>query len=264
MLGSYLVRIVCKYFLFLHRINARKNSPKLATVTSNVSRRKFTFSSDARISDLKQIHLKKRTEKKMYWGGVNAYNEWRDERLRSYNYDYPIYMADLQNLSTLTKENFQYAMIRFIPEVTKISGDGLYPGRTLYQMCTSIQKYLNINKIGWKLVKGSDFSELQTVLDNVMKERAEANIGMVKKQANVMTYDYENELWESGILGEHNPDILRNTVMFLIGIHCILRAGDEHYYLRRDMPDKPSQIQFCKNYKGQRCMVYTEDTDQGQ
>ena len=78
-------------------------------------------------------------------------------------------------------------MIRFIPEVTKVNGEGLYPGKTLYQLCTSIQKYLNINKIPWKLVKGSEFSDLQTVLDNVMKERAQANIGMVKKQAQIMT-----------------------------------------------------------------------------
>ena len=203
--------------------------------------------------------MKKRSEKKMYWG-VNAYTEWREERLRSFNYDYPIYMADLNNLETLQKDNFEYAMIRFIPEVTKVNGEGLYPGKTLYQLCTSIQKYLNINKIPWKLVKGSEFADLKIVLDNVMKERAQANIGMVKKQAQIVNYEYENELWDSGILGEHNPDILRDTVMFLIGIHCILRVGDEHYYLRRDMPDKPSQLQFKRNFKGEKCLVYTEDT----
>ena len=195
----------------------------------------------------------------MYWG-VNAYVQWREERLRTFNYDYAIYMADLNKLETLEKDNFQYAMIRFIPEVTKVNGDGEYPGRTLYQLCTSIQKYLNINNIPWKIVKDREFNELQVVLDNVVKERAEANTGTVKKQAEVLTYDYENELWDSGILGEHNPDILRNTVMFLIGIHCILRAGDEHYYLHRDMPDKLSQLQFKRNSKGQKCLVYTEDT----
>ena len=78
-------------------------------------------------------------------------------------------MADLNNLKAIEKDNFEYAMIRFIPEITKVNGEGLDPGKTLYQLCTSIQKYLNINKILWKLVKGSEFSELQTVLDNVMK-----------------------------------------------------------------------------------------------
>ena len=149
--------------------------------SKTVSRRKFKFNTDERIANLQQIQLKKRTEKKMYWG-VNAYNEWRDERLRSYNYDYPIYMADLNNLPALTKENLEYAMVRFIPEVTKVNGDGDYPGRTLYQLCTSIQKYLHVNRLPWKIVKGTEFIELQTVLDNVMKERAQSNVGMVKNK----------------------------------------------------------------------------------
>ena len=239
-------------------MNSRKNGLKLG-LNSAVSRRNFNFSTDARIEALKQIRLKKRSEKKMYWG-VNAYNEWREERLRTFNYDYAIYMADLKNLETLEKENFEYAMVRFIPEVTKSKGKGPYPGRTLYQLCTSIQKYLNVNKIPWKIVKGNELEDVKIVLDNVMKERAVKNIGMVKKQANVIMYEYENELWSKGLLGESDPDTLHNTVLFLIGINCILRAGDEHYYLRRDMPDKDSQLQFKVNSKGQRCLVYTEDT----
>ena len=150
-------------------------------------------------------------------------------------------------------------MIRFIPEVTKKTGEA-YPGRTLYQLCSSIQKYLNVNKIPWRLVKGNDFQEMQIVLDNVMKERAEANIGMVKRQAEVISYDFENQLWAQNKLGENSPDQLHDKVMFLLGMNCILRAGDEHYYLRRDMPGKPSQLQFKQNSKGERCLVYTEDT----
>ena len=193
----------------------------------------------------------------MYWG-VNPYNDWREERLRTFNYDYPIYMADLNKLESLTKENFEYAMVRFIPEVTKIKG-GNYPGSMLYQMCTSIQKYLNVNKIPWKVVKGEDFHEIKVVLDNVMKERAVENIGMVKKQAQVITYEYENELWQKGILGEDNPDKLRNTVLFLIGMNAILRAVDEHYNLHREMPTKASQIQFERDPDGVKCVVYRED-----
>ena len=52
-------------------------------------------------------------------------------------------MADLRKLETLEKEYFEYAIVRFIPEVTKSKGDGPYPGRMLYQLCTS---YLEISK----------------------------------------------------------------------------------------------------------------------
>ena len=59
-----------------------------------------------------------------------------------------------------------------------------------------MQKYLNVNKIPWKIVKGTDFKEIKIVLDNAMKERTEEGIGMVKKQAEVITYEFENELWD--------------------------------------------------------------------
>ena len=45
-----------------------------------------------------------------------------------------------------------------------------------------------------------------------MKERAQNNIGTAKKQAELLSFDVENKLWTSGILGEESPDQLRNTV----------------------------------------------------
>ena len=34
---------------------------------------------------------------------------------------------------------------------------------------------------------------------------------MVPKQSNLITYEMEKKLWAKGILGEENPDQLRNT-----------------------------------------------------
>ena len=39
-----------------------------------------------------------------------------------------------------------------------------------------------------------------------------------------------------------------------------MRAGDEHYELHRDGPNKKSQLSFQTNQKGQRCVIYQEDT----
>ena len=75
-----------------------------------------------------------------------------------------------------------------------------------------------------------------------MKECAQENVGIVKKQAGVMNYEVEDLLWKQNVLGEETPDQLRNTVLFLIGINCGLRAGDEHYDLHRDSPNKASQL----------------------
>ena len=232
--------------------------PRLA-VTKAVSRRSFKFVPDSKIDELKQVHLKKKTEAKVNWA-VTAYNEWRNERLRTFKYDPGIYYADLTKLDTLEKSNLQHALCHFIPEVTRVRGEGPYPGTTLYQMIVSIQKYLNVNKLNWQLIEGKEFDELKVVLDNVMKERAALNIGVVKKQAGVITYEMENHLWENGFLSEENPEKLRNTVLFLIGINVYLRAVDEHYSLRRDMPNQRSQISFEYNSFGVKCLVYREDS----
>ena len=129
----------------------------------------------------------------------------------------------------------------------------------MYQLVTLIQKYLHVNKVYWKLIESPEFEDLCNVLDNVMKERTEAQIGTVKRQAKFITYEFENELWEKGFLGDNSPDRLRDTVLFLIGINCTLHAGDEHYQLRREMPNKKSQLQFEMSDLGEKCLVYYED-----
>ena len=85
-------------------------------------------------------------------------------------------------------------MCRFIPEVTKTKGDGPYPGKTLYQMVVAIEKFLQLNKFKWKLIHSEEFEELKNVLDNVMKEQCSDNVGNVKKQADLISYEYEETM----------------------------------------------------------------------
>ena len=241
------------------RINRRYGAvSKLATGTRKAVSRNFNFTSETRINDLMQIKLKKKTEAKVDWA-VSAYNDWRDTRLSSFQYDAPIYFADLLNIEGLEKGNLNHALCRFIPEVTKKRGDGPFPGATLYQMIIAIQKYLFVNKLKWKLMVSEEFEEMRNVLDNVMKERTLANVGVVKRQAGLISFEHEEKLWSQGILGEDTPDKLRDTVLFMIGINIHLRAIEEHYYLHRDMPEQKGQISFVMNPKGKKCVLYQED-----
>ena len=203
--------------------------------------------------------MKKSTESKVDWA-VTAYNDWRDERLKNFQYDPAIYFTDLRNVNNLEKDNLQHSLCRFIPEVTKKRGEGQYPGATLYQMIVAIQKYLFINKLKWKLVHGDEFEEMRTVLDNVMQKRTTQNIGMIKRQVGIITYEAEDLLRQKGVLGEDTPDKLRNTVLFLIGINVYLHAIQEHYQLRREMPNQKSQLRFVLNPKDVRCLVNHEDS----
>ena len=224
-----------------------------------MSKRNFRFLSEECIADLKKMKLKKRSETKVKWA-VNCFNEWRQARLGCGEIDEIVLKTDLSEVETLTKENLEYCMTWFIPEVMKVRGEGEYPGKTLYQMVVAIQKHLEINKVRWRLIHGSEFQDLKTMLDNVMKQRCSENIGTTKKQADLISYEFEEKMWQNGILGEDNPDKLRSTVLFLLGINLALRAVDKHYYLCRDLPEKCSQISFESNSKGVECVVFHEDT----
>ena len=129
----------------------------------------------------------------MLWG-LRAFKEWRSCKLSNQGtYDILIDEANLDNLPELRKDVFIYAISRFIPEVVKVKDGSDYPGKTLYEMVVSIQRYLNENGVNWKILDDTEFKEVRTVLDNVMKERASRNIGMVRKQAEYIPFDYESE-----------------------------------------------------------------------
>ena len=131
--------------------------------------RKFKNVTEGKIEDMKKTKLKKRTEMKMMWG-VRAYNEWRSVRLSDQaTYNPRILQSDLNDTVNLSKAAFKFLMCKFMVEVVKIKDGKDYPGRSLYQMCVAIQKYLFSKGLKWKLIEG-EFEKLRNVLDNTMKE----------------------------------------------------------------------------------------------
>ena len=77
------------------------------------------------------------------------------------------------------------------------------------------------------------------ILENA-RWRNEANtakgIGVHKRQAEIITEDDEEILWQKGLLGDHSPLALLNTVFFMCGLFVALRSGHEHRQLRLNPP----------------------------
>ena len=131
-----------------------------------------------------------------------------------------------------------------------------YPPKTLYEIVIALQMYLESKGIFWKLIDDQFFTAVKYTLNNVMKERAQLGLGNEVHKASVLSFDQEEILWNTGLLGDTNPEQLLHTVVFLLGIHCALHAGKEHRSLHS--PGNSSQFKWVF-HAGVQQIQYTED-----
>ena len=61
-----------------------------------------------------------------------------------------------------------------------------------------------------------------------MKRVKQVGIGSDKCQPEPLSPEEEELLWKKGILGDHSPQALLNSVFFFNGVCFALRGGDEH------------------------------------
>ena len=79
----------------------------------------------------------------------------------------------------------------------------------------------------------------------------EEGVGASVKHTAVISHDEESALWESGVIGVHNPKALLNAVFFLNRKVLCLRGGREHKSL------KVSQFAFGSD-EGGEYVLYTD------
>ena len=88
-----------------------------------------------------------------------------------------------------------------------------------------------------------------------MKEKAGKGIGSAVNQANFITEEQENYLWENGFLGSDNAELLCHTLVWVFGIQFALRAGQEH----RNLRFQNSQLSLQLDESGREFLQYMED-----
>ena len=85
---------------------------------------------------------------------------------------------------------------------------------------------------------------------------------MHKWQAEPVTVEDENLLWELGLLGTISSTVLLHTLVYMVGLYFALSSGSEHRQLRY----APAQIQLIENPHSHPYLRYQEDiskTNQG-
>ena len=99
----------------------------------------------------------------------------------------------------------------------------------------------------------SDFVDLKKSHDAEMKRLQSKGLGSQKRQAEQITQQEEETLWQKGLLGDKDPQTLLDTI-FYNGLYFALRSGREH----RQLWLRPCQIQIIEK-RERPYLKYTED-----
>lgn len=141
-----------------------------------------------------------KSEAKIRWA-LSTFEEWRRSR------DSAAISSPNTELSTIfvgkplldfTTDELNYSISRFISEARNKKGQR-YPGTTLRELVLCLQMYLSKAGSSYRFLNNPVFSSIRNALDNTMKKVASKGIGLVKKQAEVITVEEEEILWEKGV-----------------------------------------------------------------
>ena len=151
---------------------------------------------------------------------------------------------------------------RFVLEIRKKNGEP-YPPNSLYQIVCGLQRQLcEHGRADIKLFENPTLYDFRSTLDSEMKCLNATGNYLNKRQAQPIPAKQEDRLWELGLLGDHNAQVLLNTIVFQVGLYFAVRSGNEHRRLRHS----PSQIQLYEPPGECAYLVYHEDiskTNQG-
>ncbi len=195
------------------------------------------------------------TEKKMVWA-VTLYREWWYRRCSQQFCPPQIVWANIEKPESLMLANLQVALCSFVCEVRR-KDEREFPGETLKQIVIMIQLYLEKQGVYFKLIDDPKMARFRNTLDNLMKKRAAEGISH-KESSLAIDMEDKDTLWEKDVLGNSDPDQLRDTLFFLLGINFALRGGgEEHKNLRA--PGFNPQLTVSKDRGGERYLKYKED-----
>ena len=193
---------------------------------------------DNEVERAKTSAIPLRTLKDTKW----CLNLWRDwSRQRDQN------MSDIDLMSETT---LQWWLCHFTLKIRKQNG-AHYPPETLYHIVCGLLRHVRVKRPDVDF-----FGEFRMILDSEMKRLRKEGIHTKGKKAEPLTNEEEDSLWSKGILGDHSPQALLNTVFYQNGVNFALRSGSEHRQLRY----QDCQIQAIERPGERPYLLYVEDS----
>uniref|UniRef100_A0A3Q3JWW1 TRASH domain-containing protein n=1 Tax=Monopterus albus TaxID=43700 RepID=A0A3Q3JWW1_MONAL len=157
--------------------------------------------------------------------GINAWKRWAlspSDQSDDTKYENPVPF----NLLSLSSEELNVALSRFVKEVCRPSGERYSPDSILY-LCLGIQQHLHAR--GWKDDLFSDpcYQQFGEELNRVLKDWQPS----VLPDGSLWGRVEEQSLWSSRHLGEQSPAALLRSLVYLNTKYFGLRTVEQHLRL---------------------------------
>ena len=107
-----------------------------------------------------------------------------------------------------------------------------YPPNSIYQLCCGLLRWIRDTKPSLNLFTDAEFTGFRKTLDAEMKRLCSIGIGVQQKRAEPISEGEENQLWDKVLLGDHSPQVLLDTLVYLCGLCFAPRSGQEHRNLQ--------------------------------
>ena len=188
------------------------------------------------------------TKKSTNWG-FNIWKDWCKCR------------GVYESIESMPDSDINKLMARFVQEVKRKDGKD-YPPSSLNNIVAAIQRHLRENgrpEVNFYDKHSAAFDLLRKSLDARMKALTRIGVGTVKRQAQPVTPEMENTLWEKGIFSHETSKGLLNVVFWYTCKLFGLRAADEHKRLEVSQfvvgDDETGHFlrfvgKSCKNWQG--------------
>ena len=208
--------------------------------SSSTNNRFGPLVSASEVTALQKSTVPANTKKNTNWA-ANVWSKWAANRTLQCPTEWP------PHLMIIKPCELNSWLSCFVMEVGRRDGKA-YPPNTLHQLCCGILRYVRETKPNLDIFKDPEFASFRRTLDAEMKRlKGTPGIRSVPKQAEPISAAEEEILWSKGLLGNHSPQCLVETMVFMAGMYFALRSGEEHRQLRMssiELIEKPGAVPY--------------------
>ena len=137
-----------------------------------------------------------------------------------------------REINEIPANELNLLLCRFFITICKKDGS-VYEPSTLTSFQRSIQRQLNISNSTLNIFKDAEFAKSREVLLTRKRQLVEDYAkGNRPQAARALTEEEEELLFDKGLFGNHEPEVLQRTVWWTLSLHFGFRARDESRKLK--------------------------------